>query len=116
MYSIQTLRDIVNVWARQCKNWKVLSIRAAISKFVSRIYQPYQSIYAVKLGASSVQLGALSSFGSIAGTMFSAPVGWLQDRYSLRKIFLAGLALNSFALFLFTLAKNWMMLIPSFII
>ncbi|MEO0251882.1 MAG: MFS transporter [candidate division WOR-3 bacterium] len=115
-YSVQMLKDIANVWMRQCRNWKVLSIRATISKFISRIYYPYQSIYAVKLGASSVQLGILNSFGSIAGVVFSAPIGWLQDRYSLRKIFLAGLTLNCLALFLFALATNWYMLIPAIII
>jgi MFS family permease len=76
----------------------------------------YQSIYISGLGADPVQLGLVNSFSNIAGTIISAPFGWIQDRYSLRKIFLTGVGLSIIVTLAFALARDWVTVVPAVIL
>ena len=70
---------------RQHRAFKVNIARNLISKFSIGLTQQYQSIYVSALGAGAVELGLVSSIGGISSTIFMLPVGWLADRYGIRK-------------------------------
>ena len=65
-----------------------------LDRFFQRMTMPYASIYITMLGADPVELGIVNSFAHVMSAFVSVPVGWLQDRYSLRKTFLIGVALS----------------------
>jgi MFS family permease len=104
------------VWKKQSRNWKIISFRSMLHRFFQRLTIDYNSIYITGLGADPVQLGIVNSFAHIAGSLISAPFGWLQDRYSLRKIFLVGVSFSLFMTALYAFATNWIMIIPAMIL
>jgi MFS family permease len=65
------------------------------------------------LGANPVELGLLNSFQHIMSTFISVPIGWFQDRYSLRKIFLFGISISTLLSLIYALAINWTFIIPA---
>ena len=65
---------------RQKPNYRVTVTRAALSSFLAGLTAQYNSIYAVVLGASPVQLDALNSTKGGASAIMSLPTGWLVDR------------------------------------
>jgi MFS family permease len=101
---------------RQSRNWRIVSIRALFNRFFQRLTTPYTSIYIRELGADPIQLGLVNSFNQVAGTLLSTPIGWLQDRYSLRKIFLIGVGLAQIVTLIYALATSWVMIIPAMIL
>ena len=106
----------IYVWRRQSRNWKLVSIRSMANRFFERLTADYNNIYISGLGADPVQLGFVNSISNIAGTAISIPFGWIQDRYSLRKIFLVGIGLSLFVTLSFALAKDWVMIIPAMVL
>jgi MFS family permease len=73
----------------------------------------YSAIYAVGLGADSVQLGSLSSVGGAISTLVSIPVGWLVDRRGIRLFFLLSIVLSAGGALLYALAHDWRILIAA---
>jgi len=104
------------VWIRQTRNWKMISIRSMLNRFLQHLTTPYESIYITQLGANPVQLGIVNSSSNVVGTLISIPTGWLQDKYSLRKIFLAGLVLSLTVSSIYALATEWVMIIPAMLL
>ncbi len=102
-----------SVWRRQVKNWRVVSIRSMFNRFFQRLTQSYNNIYIRQLGANPIQLGIVNSFARISGAIISIPVGLLQDRYSLKKIFLIGVGIQLLVRGLYASATGWMMIIPA---
>jgi MFS family permease len=76
----------------------------------------YANIFIMKLGANPVQLGWVNSIAGLSRTIISVPLGWLQDRYSLRKIFLFGVGVVSVVPLIYALASDWIMIVPAIII
>jgi len=93
--------------ARQKSNYRVAVGRQAMSSFLTNLTAQYSSIYVTGLGASAVQLGGISSIASGFGALLSLPVGWLVDRYSLRKIYTMGVFLTAFGALLYGIAPTW---------
>ncbi|MCK4952358.1 MFS transporter [Candidatus Bathyarchaeota archaeon] len=106
----------MSVWMRQSRNWKVVSIRALFNRFFQRLTMAYTNIYIRELGANPIQLGMVNSFNQVARTLISTPIGWLQDRYSLRKIFIIGVGLVQVVTLIYALATSWIMIIPAMIL
>jgi MFS family permease len=73
----------------------------------------YSAIYAVGLGADSVQLGSLSSAGSAISTLISTPIGWLVDRLGIRPFFLLAVAMSAAGVVLYAVAHDWRVLIAA---
>ena len=94
---------------RQHTAFKVNMARNLVSKFSIGLTQQYQSIYVAALGAGAVELGLVSSVGGIASTIFMLPVGWLADRYGIRKTLISGLGVMLLSFLTFGLAKSWQM-------
>ena len=71
---------VLNIWNRQKRNWKIVSVRSIFSKFLQNLTVGYTSVYINLLGANPIQLGYVNSLSHIGGAIISAPLGWLQDR------------------------------------
>lgn len=112
----KNIRSYLSVWMRQSRNWKVVSIRALFNRFFQRLTMAYTNIYIRELGANPIQLGMVNSFNQVARTLISTPIGWLQDRYSLRKIFIIGVGLVQVVTLIYALATSWIMIIPAMIL
>ena len=94
---------------RQHRAFKVNIARNLVSKFSIGLTQQYQSIYVSALGAGAVELGLVSSVGGIASTLFTLPVGWLADRYGIRRVLISGLGIMLLSFLTFGLAQSWQM-------
>ncbi len=101
------------VWRRQKRAWHVVVTWMVVNRFLRRLVEQYASIFIRLLGASPVQLGAAQSAMGFAGILISLPLGFAQDRYSLKKIYLMGITLLSVAPFLYAVAPHWKWLIPA---
>ena len=113
MSSLQSFgRELVAVWRRQKQAWHVVVTWMVVNRFLRRFVEQYATIYVRLLGASPVQLGAAQSAAGLAGTIISLPMGIAQDRYSLRRIYLAGITLLTIAPLLYAIAPSWQWLIP----
>ncbi len=99
----------VDFLRRQHRAFKVNIYRNLISKFSIGLTQQYQSIYIAALGAGAVELGLVSSVGGVASTILTVPVGWLADRYGIRKVLMSGLGIMLLSFLAFGLAQGWQM-------
>ena len=101
---------------RQKHNYRVGVARSSANSFLMGLTNQYSAIYAVDLGADSVQLGSLSSVGSAISTLISIPVGWLVDRQGIRPFFLLAIVLSAGGALLYALAHDWRVLIAAAIL
>jgi MFS family permease len=113
---VKNILKLISIWRRQNRNWRVVSFRSMLHRFFQRLTMDYNSIYITGLGASPVQLGLVNSFAHIAASLISAPFGWLQDKYSLRKLFLVGVSFSLLMTAFYAFATSWVMIIPAMII
>lgn len=67
-------------WRNQTRNFKVFLLRDSITTLFGNMAGRYASIYMYALGASAVEIGALSSTLSLVRTLLSIPGGILTDR------------------------------------
>ena len=94
-------------FARQKHNYKVGVTRAAAGNFLANLTAQYDSIYTVALGANPVQLGTISSIGSGISALISTPVGWMVDRYGIKRFYLLGIGLLAGGTLTYALPPNW---------
>jgi MFS family permease len=92
---------------RQPRNFNVIVVRAAFSNFLMGLTSPYESIYVVALGATTVQLGLVNSVGNTASALIALPAGWLVNRFGVKRYFLLGMALLAMATLTFAGAPAW---------
>lgn len=104
---------IVSFWRRQKGNWRILVTSRMFNRLFDRLTEQYASIYIMSLGADPVQLGSVNSIAGLARTTISVPIGWLHDRYSLRKILLAGAGLLALVPLIYGLSVDWITIIPA---
>jgi MFS family permease len=102
--------------SRQEEPFRVNMLRAAGSYFLRTLALQYQPIYIAALGATAFQLGVANSIGGLSAVAIALPTGWLADRYGVRRIFLAAMALMLFGAFLFASAETWVVIIPALLI
>jgi len=76
----------------------------------------YQQLYTTALGADPVELGSLNSLGSVVNSFISVPMGWIVDKYGVKKVMTLGLGLSAVVSVIYGLAVNWWMLIPAIIL
>lgn len=99
--------ELKEVWLRQKKNWRTVVTRNIFNRFFNEITLQYANIYITLLGATPVQLGAVNSALGVAQALISPPLGIIRDRYNIRKIFLAGVALLVTVPLIYALANDW---------
>jgi MFS family permease len=116
-YSIEVgFSRVLGFIRRQKRNYRVGVARSAANSFLLGLTNPYSSIYAVGLGANSVQLGSLSSAGSAISTLISLPVGWVVDRRGVKVFALVAIVLSAGGVLLYALAHDWRVLIAAAIL
>lgn len=101
---------------RQKRNYRVAIARSASSSFLANLTAQYNSIYTVALGADSVQVGTISSIGGAISALISTPVGWLVDRYGVKRFYLLALALMAGGALIYGLAPGWQAIIAATIL
>lgn len=107
---------MIDVWKRQKRNWKIIAIRQVFNRFFNEIVRSYSNIYITLLGASPVDLGIVNSFTGISNALISVPLGWFQDRYSIRKIFIMGIGLLAIVPIIYATASSWQIIIPAMVL
>jgi len=101
---------------RQKHNYRIAVTRAAASSFLANLTAQYDSIYTVALGADSIELGTINSIGNGIGALISTPVGWLVDRYGLKRFYLLGVGLLAGGALIYALAPRWEAIIAATIL
>jgi len=81
---------------RQTRNYTILLIYTVLSSIFgigwwSRASEEYTPLYIVALGATPAMLGLLDSMGIATRSGISAPMGWIIDRYNLKKMMMIGM-------------------------
>jgi MFS family permease len=114
--AIRPVHELISVWKRQRRNWRIVASRQVVNRFFMEFNRAYLNVYITELGASPVDLGIVNSFTGISNALISVPLGWLQDRYSLRKLFLMGVGLLAIVPLIYALAPNWKFMIPAMVI
>jgi MFS family permease len=76
----------------------------------------YDQLYITALGANPLELGSLSSIAGAVNAVVSAPMGWLADKYGVKKVIVFGLVLATIASAIYGLATDWWMIIPGIIL
>ena len=92
---------------KQTRNFKALLLRDVLGNFSISVTGDYENLYIRSLGASVTEVGLVRSVSSLAQAVTSLPAGLMTDRYNLRKLIMAGLALSIIAPLLFLVAGNW---------
>lgn len=92
---------------RQKKAFKVNIVRNVIQYFSLGLTYQYQSVYISELGASAMEIGYVNSVGGLASTLITLPVGWLADRYGIKRMLLTALPLMALGYAIFGLAHGW---------
>ncbi len=118
--SIQAIGKAVNrarqFVLRQKPSYRVTVTRAAFSSFLAGLTTQYDSIYALTLGASPVQLGALNSVKGGVSAVMSLPAGWLGDRYGIKRFYVIGVGLLALAAAIYGIAPDWRVLLAAVIL
>jgi len=98
------------------RRFKVMLVAIGFYSWTSRLPSQYNQLYATALGANPVELGSLNSLGGLVNSLISAPLGWLIDKYGVKKLIILGLALSAAVSGIYGCAVNWWMLIPAIIL
>jgi MFS family permease len=114
--AFQSVQRLVSFWQQQKKNWRTVVVRRIFNRFFNRLTLDYTNIYVRELGASPVELGAVNSISGIGSTLLAMPIGFLHDKYSLRKLFIFGSLLTVIASLLYAISSSWLMIIPAIVL
>jgi len=114
--AVNFLRELRAVWRRQHRNWRTVVIRQVFNRFFNHMTLQYSNIYIRELGASPVEMGAVNSASGLSTTLISMPLGLFRDRYSVRKIYLIGVALLTLVPLLYAVAYRWEFIAPAILI
>lgn len=114
--AVNFLRELRAVWRRQQRNWRTVVICQVFNRFFNQMTMQYSNIYIRELGASPVELGEVNSASGLSSTLISLPLGYFQDRYSVRKIFLLGVSLLTLVPLLYAVAYRWEFIVPAILI
>ena len=103
----QLIERPIGFLRRQPRNFNIIVARSTFNEFLTGLTFPYDSIYVVALGASSVQLGLVNSVGNAASALIAVPAGWLVNRFGVKHYFTLGIGLLALATLIFAVAPTW---------
>jgi len=110
------IRELRDVWRRQNLNWRTVVTRQVFNRFFYQLTMQYSNIFIRDLGASAMELGTVNSASGLGSTLISLPLGYFQDRYSIRKIYLLGISILTLSPLFYALANRWELVIPAIFI
>lgn len=96
---------------RQTRNYTILLIYSVLSGIFgmgwwSGVTEQYIPLYIAALGATPAMLGLLDSIGRATRSGISAPMGWIMDRYNLKKMIMIGMILQYVPSLVYILVGN----------
>jgi MFS family permease len=109
------LNRLRNFLREQPKNYRVLLIRGTAASFMMQLTQNFNNLYIVELGATPLALGGIRAVGSAVSALFSIPVGWLSDIYSIKRILILGMAIQLLSVAFYAFAQDWRWIIVAVI-
>lgn len=92
---------------RQETPFKVNILKNLAQRFATYLTFDYQSIYVLRLGASPLLLGYISSISGLANTLISIPSGIIADRFGIKKVLLMIITISTLAAFFFGASTSW---------
>jgi MFS family permease len=119
---------IRNFIGKQTENFRVLLVTSVSISSISGLVTggggvggggggaSYITLYIRALGADAQQIGVINSSGRIARALFGLPLGWISDRFSLKKVILAGLILSVIVPLAYVLSTTWDQAVPAMMI
>jgi len=114
--AVSFIRELLEVWRRQNLNWRTVVTRQVFNRFINQMTMQYNNIFIRDLGASALELGAVNSASGFGSTLISLPLGYFQDRYSIKKIYLLGISILTLSPLFYALANRWELVIPAIFI
>jgi MFS family permease len=85
--------DFKDFWHRQSRNYKVFLARDTIGRLSGIDRSEYWSVFVRRLGATTVEMGLISSVSSAVNMLLALPSGWLTDRSrNLKKLYLVAIS------------------------
>jgi MFS family permease len=113
---ISFFRELREVWERQHISWRTVVTRQVFNRFFNQMTMQYSNIYIRELGASPVELGTVNSASGLGRALISMPLGYIRDRYSVRKIYLTGVALLTLVPLIYAISSEWETVMPAILI
>lgn len=113
---LKPFRQFIDFFARRSRNFKVMISAGAFNRLFMGLAMGYESLYIRALGANPVELGSVRGVGLVSSGMMSFPVGWLSDRYSLKRMMLLGAGLMVVAPLVYALAWDWRLVIVAVVL
>jgi MFS family permease len=113
------INDFKKFWERQSRNYKVFLARDVLGRLfggggggggggIDVGGGEYWNIFISRLGATTVELGFVTSMNHAVMALLALPSGWLTDRTKkLKRLYLIGRALSLPTSFMRFLAKTW---------
>ena len=95
---------------------KILLSLIGLHQFNQQLTLQYNSLYVQGLGASPIVLGTLTSIRTLMSSIFALPGGWMVDKYGSKKVVLLGLALMTAVAAFYSLANQWLIVLPAFLL
>jgi MFS family permease len=107
---MKLIEDIRKVWKRQTKNYKVFLAQDTINRLLGMGFAggQYWNIFLSRLGASSVELGLISSVNHATMALLSLPAGWITDRTkNMKNLYIKGRLISLPLLLMRYLSQTW---------
>ena len=115
---MKVIDDVKKFWGRQSKNYKVILVRDTLNRLIGggggggggggEGGGQYWNIFISRLGATSVELGLISSVNHAVMALIALPSGWLTDRTkNMKQLYLVGRALSLPILLMRFLTRTW---------
>lgn len=100
--------NLKKFWGRQSKNYKVFLARDILGRLLGGGGGEYWNIFVKRLGATSVELGLLTSVNHAVMALLSLPSGLLTDRTKkMKRLYLIGRVLSLPTSLMRFLARTW---------
>lgn len=95
---------------------KITFIVQGFYYFSLQLLSQYNTLFAASLGAGGGEIGLINSLSALVAGIVALFVGLFIESYSLKKIILFGFVCDIVAMIIFISSRNWIMLIPAFIL
>lgn len=95
------------------KRYRILLLATGVYSWALNLPTTYAQIYAAMLGADPIELGFLSSLGSVTSAFAAIPAGWFIARYGAKKVLILGFLAFAASAGMYSLAASWFFLVPA---